>query len=43
MDYQLLFNAHQPLAAQARWSQQRQLHDCLRSAIRKGTQATAMG
>jgi GntR family transcriptional regulator/MocR family aminotransferase len=42
MDYQLLFNAHQPLAAQARWSQQRQLHDCLRSAIRNGTLAAGV-
>ncbi len=36
MDYQLLFSAFTALPAHARWSRQRQLHECLRSAIRAG-------
>ncbi len=37
MDYQLLFSAFTALPAHADWSRQRQLHACLRSAIRLGT------
>nr|WP_315494414.1 PLP-dependent aminotransferase family protein [uncultured Rhodoferax sp.] len=37
MDYQLLFSRYTATPAHARWSRQRQLHECLRSAIRAGT------
>ncbi|WP_138512928.1 PLP-dependent aminotransferase family protein [Rhodoferax bucti] len=37
MDYQLLFSRFAALPAHAPWSRQRQLHECLRSAIRNGT------
>ncbi|MDR7307305.1 PLP-dependent aminotransferase family protein [Rhodoferax saidenbachensis] len=40
MDYQLLFTRFQADAAHTRWPQQRQLHECLRSAIRQGTLAS---
>ncbi len=40
MDYQLLFSRFQADVAHARWPQQRQLHECLRSAIRQGTLAS---
>ncbi len=36
MDYQLLFSRYTATPAHARWSRQRQLHECLRSAIRSG-------
>ena len=36
MDFQLLFSTFQAQPAQARWPQQRQLHECLRQAIRSG-------
>ena len=42
MDFQLLFTAFQALPAHARWPQQRQLHECLRQAIRSGTLAGGM-
>ena len=42
MDFQLLFIAFQALPAHARWPQQRQLHECLRQAIRSGTLAGGM-
>lgn len=37
MDYQLLFSRYTAAPAHARWSRQRQLHECLRHAIRNGT------
>jgi GntR family transcriptional regulator / MocR family aminotransferase len=37
MDYQLLFSTYTVIPAHARWSRQRQLHECLRAAIRSGT------
>ncbi|MFM2253034.1 MAG: hypothetical protein RJB68_1371 [Pseudomonadota bacterium] len=37
MDYQLLFSTYTAVPAHAHWSRQRQLHECLRSAIRCGT------
>lgn len=37
MDYQLLFSAYTALPAHAHGSRQRQLHECLRTAIRDGT------
>lgn len=37
MDYQLLFSTFQGQTTHAGWSQQRQLHACLRQAIRHGT------
>ena len=37
MDYQLLFSRYTAAPAHARWSRQRQLHECLRQAIRNGT------
>lgn len=37
MDYQLLFSRYSAVPAHARWSRQRQLHECLRTAIRNGT------
>jgi len=37
VDYQLLFSTYTAVPAHARWSRQRQLHECLRSAIRSGT------
>ena len=37
VDYQLLFSRYTATPAHARWSRQRQLHECLRSAIRAGT------
>ncbi len=39
MDYQLLFSAFTAQAAHAPWSRQRQLHACLRGAIRNATLA----
>ncbi len=39
MEFQLLFTAFQAQPAHARWSQQRQLHECLRQGIRSGTLA----
>ncbi|MFN4119174.1 PLP-dependent aminotransferase family protein [Acidovorax sp.] len=39
MDFQLLFTGFQSQPAHARWSQQRQLHECLRRGIRSGTLA----
>ncbi len=40
MDYQLLFSAFRAQPAHARWSQQRQLHECLRHGMRSGTLAS---
>lgn len=40
MDYQLLFSAFQAQPLHASWSQQRQLHECLRHGIRTGTLAS---
>ncbi|MBT0570288.1 PLP-dependent aminotransferase family protein [Curvibacter sp. CHRR-16] len=37
MDYQLLFSQFTANAAHTRWPRQRQLHECLRHAIRQGT------
>jgi GntR family transcriptional regulator/MocR family aminotransferase len=37
MDYQLLFSRFAAEAAHAHWPRQRQLHECLRHAIRHGT------
>jgi len=37
MDYQLLFSRFAAQPAHTRWSRQRQLHECLRHAIRSGT------
>jgi GntR family transcriptional regulator / MocR family aminotransferase len=37
MDYQLLFSRFAVTAPHARWPRQRQLHECLRGAIRSGT------
>ncbi|WP_114972867.1 PLP-dependent aminotransferase family protein [Rhodoferax ferrireducens] len=39
MDYQLLFSAFTALPAHMPWSRQRQLHECLRGAIRNATLA----